>query len=312
MCVCVYILYVLCIACVCVCVCVVCADVAVGSRNLPVPARGCRAGAPPGRAATLVHLPTDDPTPEPASDTPAHLLSAHDPHAERHTGPPSKAARNVVIGVLVAFVVAANLGNLFLSVLVTEKPVLFISLNAQNRNLALASGELGAMTFYVVGFLRLIGPDPFFFLLGRWYGDGAIRWMERTAPSYGAVLRQLEKGFDKARLPVVAFAPNNPVCLFAGAAGMGWGAFLAANAFGTAVRLVLIRMFASAFEGPLGSLKGFITDYRWPLLGVSLVLVVLTIWSDRKAGREGIGDLVHLDEDIHDHELDPAVAPEDA
>jgi hypothetical protein len=261
-------------------------------------------------------LPTDDPTPA-APNAPTHepsgpLLSAHDPDPAHHPGPPSKAARNLVVGVLVAFVVASNLGNLFLSVLVTEKPVLFISLNAQNRNLALASGELSAATFYVVGFLRLIGPDPFFFLLGRWYGDSAIRWMERTAPSYGAVLRQLEKGFDKARLPVVAFAPNNPVCLFAGAAGMGWGAFLAANAFGTAIRLVLIRMFASAFEGPLGSLKGFITDFRWPLLGVSFVLVILTIWSDRKAGREGIGDLVHIDEDIHEHEVEPAVTGDDA
>ena len=81
--------------------------------------------------------------------------------------------------------------------------------------------------------------------------------------------------------------------------GMSWGVFALANAIGTVIRLVLIRAFASVFEGPLGSLRVFIGDYRWPILGVSFILVALTMWSDRKAGRESIGDLVTMDEDIH-------------
>lgn len=230
------------------------------------------------------------------------LDEAHPLPHRAHPGPPSALARNLVIGTLIAFVVASNLGNIFLSVLVTDRPLLFIGLNAQNRSLALASGELDALSFYVVGFLRLIGPDPFFFLLGRWYGDGAIRWMERKAPSYGDMLRQLETWFDKARIPIVAFAPNNYVCLFAGAAGMGWGAFLAANAVGTVARLWLIRMFSNAFEGPLGSLRGFISDYRWPVLALSLVVVLATVVNDRRGGRGGITDLATIDEDIASHE----------
>lgn len=219
-----------------------------------------------------------------------------------HPGPPSKAARNLVVGLLIGFVVASNLGNLFLSVLVTDRPLLFIGLNAQNRNLALASGELDAWSFYLVGFLRLVAPDPLFFLLGRWYGDGAIRWMERRAPAYGQLLRQLEEWFDKARFLVVAIAPNNPVCLFAGAAGMSWASFALANAVGTVGRLVLIRAFSGVFEGPLGSLREFIGEYRWPLLALSFLLVGLTMLSDRRGGRDGIGDLVNLDQDIAEHE----------
>ena len=211
-----------------------------------------------------------------------------------------------MVGALSAFVVASYAGNLLLSVLVTDRPLVFISLNAQNRNLALASGELDSAAFYVVGFLRLLAPDPLFFLLGRWYGDGAIRWMEKRAPSYGEILRILETWFGKARLLVVAFAPNNPVCLFAGAAGMTWGAFLLANMVGTAIRLVLIRTFSNAFENQLGSLRGFIGDYRWPLFALSLVLVVLTIWNDRRAGREDIGDLIHMEDDIAVEEVGPA------
>lgn len=260
----------------------------------------------PRRApATLDRLTTED-LPAPDRDDPtsapdvAVATTDQGPGSDHlaPTGPPSTLARNVVIGILVGFVVASYAGNLFLSVLVTERPLLFISLNAQNRNLALASGELSAVSFYVVGFLRLVAPDPLFFLLGRWYGDAAIRWMERRAPSYGAVLRSLERGFHRSRVAVVAFAPNNPVCLFAGASGMSWRVFALANVVGTVIRLGLIRAFASVFEGPLGSLRAFIGDYRWPLLAVSFVLVALTMWSDRKAGRESIGDLVTMDEDI--------------
>ena len=213
-----------------------------------------------------------------------------------------------MVGTLIAFVVASNLGNLFLSVLVNEHPAVFIALNPQNRSLALASSGLSALSFYVIGFLRLVGPDPLFFLLGRWYGDAAIRWMERKAPSYGEMLRYLERGFDKARLPVVAFAPNNPVCLFAGAAGMSVGAFAVANVVGTVIRLVLIRAFSSAFEGPLGSVKAFIGNYRWPLLVLSFVLVGLTLWSDRKGGRSGVGDLARMDDDIAAAETADAAA----
>lgn len=211
-------------------------------------------------------------------------------------------ARNSVIGILIAFVVASNLANAFLSVLVTDHPLLFMGLNAQNRNLALASPEVSTWSFYVVGFLRLIGPDPFFFLLGRWYGDGAIRWLERKAPTYGEMLRILEGWFHRARLLVVAIAPNNYVCLFAGASGMAWGPFLLANAFGTAVRLWLVRMFSDLFEGPLGSIRTFIGEYRWPLLALSITLVVFTVVSERRAGRDAVLDLAAMDDNISAHE----------
>ncbi|MBP7630803.1 MAG: hypothetical protein KA758_10160, partial [Acidimicrobiales bacterium] len=88
---------------------------------------------------------------------PADTELAHPVRA--HPGPPNATVRNLAVGTLIAFVVASYVGNLFLSVLVNERPLLFIALNAQNRNLALASSELGALEFYVVGFLRLIGPD---------------------------------------------------------------------------------------------------------------------------------------------------------
>lgn len=239
---------------------------------------------------------------EPTDDLRPAVAAAH--HHPTPSGPPSKAARNVTIGVLVTLVIAANLGNILCATWVNDRPLALIAMNASNRNLALVSGQLDPFAFYVVGFLRLFAPDLFFFWLGRWYGDAAIRWMERKAPTYGELLRQLESWFDKARFVVVAIAPNNPVCLFAGAAGMTYGAFLLANVVGTIVRLVLIRAFSSVFEDLLGSVRDFIGDYRWPITALSVVLVAWTIYADRKGGRDGVGDLVNLEEGIAEAEAE--------
>lgn len=235
-----------------------------------------------------------------------HDTPAAGPGQEARPGPPSTLARNATIGVLVALVVAANLGNVLFASLVNDHPLALIAMNPSNRNLALASANLDALAFYGVGMLRLLLPDPLFFLLGRWYGDAAIRWMERKAPTYGELLRQLEHWFGKARYVVVAIAPNNPVCLFAGAAGMSVVGFAVANVVGTAVRLVLIRAFSSVFEDLLGSVRGFIGDYRWPITALSVVLVAFTIWNDRRGGRDGIGDLVNLEEGIAEAEAELA------
>ena len=235
-------------------------------------------------------------------DKTAAVAAAH--HHPAPQGPPSSLARNATIGVLVALVVASYAGGILLPSLLDTHPLVLISLNVTNRTLALASGELDATSFFLVGFVRLLLPDPFFFLLGRWYGDAAIRWMERKAPSYGELLRGLERWFDKARFVVVAIAPNNPVSLFAGAAGMSFAGFMAANVVGTIARLLLIRGFSELFEDLLGPVRGFIADYRWPLTALSVVLVALTIWSDRRGGRSGVGDLVNIEEGLSEAEAE--------
>ncbi|WP_426572459.1 DedA family protein [Aquihabitans sp. McL0605] len=242
----------------------------------------------------------DEPSDTP--EGPAAVAAAH--HHPVPQGPPSNALRNITIGVLVFLVVVANAGNIFFATFVNAHPLALIAMNASNRNLALVSNNLAPLSFFLVGFARLFAPDLFFFWIGRWYGDAAIRWMERKAPSYGQLLRQLEGWFDKARFVVVAIAPNNPVCLFAGAAGMGMWPFLIANVVGTIGRLILIRLFSSVFADLLGSIKDFIGTYRWPLTALSLVLVAFTIWNDRRGGRDGIGDLVNLEEGISEAEAE--------
>ena len=64
----------------------------------------------------------------------------------------------------------------------------------------------------------------------------AIRAEKRTR-TFGGTMRRAESWFGKAAYPLVFIAPNNFICLFAGASGMGqWRTYLLwrnAESFGT-------------------------------------------------------------------------------
>ena len=111
---------------------------------------------------------------------------------------------------------------------------------------------------------------------------------------------ELERGFAKAAYPLVAIAPNNWICLFAGSAGMSLGAFVVLNVSGTLGRLYLIRVLGDRFEAPIDDLLDFIRDYRLPLIALSIVVMgVMAVLEYRKGGGE-IEGLTHLEEELGD------------
>jgi membrane protein DedA with SNARE-associated domain len=152
--------------------------------------------------------------------------------------------------------------------------------------------------------------DPLFYLIGYRYGDAAVRWVERKTPSYGQLLRSLERVFAKAAYPLILIAPNAYLCLFAGAAGMRVITFAVLNVVGTFGRLYLIRVFGEAFDSPIDVVVDFITRYRIPLLIVTTALVVFSIWNERRqVGESKVESLSHLEEELEEAEQE--VAAED-
>lgn len=225
------------------------------------------------------------------------------------TGPPSRGARNLVVGLAVFFFVISLVGDSLLSYLVDRHPAWFIALNSRNRNLVLAKPYLDWWTFFAIGTVRLLVSDPLFFLLGRWYGDAGVRWIERRSPTYGPLARSAEHWFGKAAYPLVAIAPNNYVCLFAGAGGMSMPVFFALNIGGTAVRLILLWFASDVIEAPLDLLRELITENRLPVLILSVAVVGISLWLDQRAGGTEVGGLLHIDEDIADEEAEMDDAP---
>jgi len=220
---------------------------------------------------------------------------------------PSRSRAAMVIVPIIALVVANNLGNAFFPTLVTEHPLLLIALSPSNRNFVLVSNSVDPQWFYIVGTLRLLAPDPFFFLLGRWYGEAAITWMERRTPTFGQMMRTLERWFAKASWPLVTTIPNNPVSLLAGAAGMSVAVFATLDVIGTIGRLILLDWVGDIFAGPINWLIHLISQYRLPLLAVTIGIVGFTVIREWRAGTSEIEQLIDLEEqleEIDEHRAD--------
>src|SRR5204862_1253994 len=112
------------------------------------------------------------------------------------------------------------------------------------------------------------------------------------------LLRTLEKWFGKAAYPLVFIAPNNFICLVAGAAGMSIPIFLVLNVTGTIARLWLIRVVGATFDAPIDSLLDFFTRYRVPLFVLSVVLVVFSVWNEHRLGKGELETIRELDGEL--------------
>lgn len=233
-------------------------------------------------------------------EAPADDPPADDRAADQQRPRPSRGKLVATITPIIALIICSNIGDALTTTWAEEHPLALIALNSRNRVLVLTTNQLDALSYYVVGTIRLLLSDPLFFLLGRWYGDTAIRWIEERSPTYGQLARQAERGFSKAAYPLVLLAPNQWICLLAGAAGMSVVAFFALNIIGTLGRLYLIRVLGETFEAPIDDVLGFFRDYRLPLLIGSVVLVVVFAWNEARRGKGDIGAIRDLEHEIEE------------
>ncbi len=221
--------------------------------------------------------------------------------------PPGPHTLRWLIGPVIFLIICSNVANLTWASLQDTHPLLLISLSSINRYLILVSDQLDAVSYYAVGTMRLLVSDPLFFLIGYWYGDRALEWMDARAPNYGPMLRRFQDVFGKAAWPLVLIAPNNFICLFAGAAGMKVWLFYAVNVTGTIGRLYLIRVLGATFSSPIDDVQSFVSQYRWWFIGLSAVAVAWSLRNEFSGGGE-IDQLRHLEEDLLEERPDP---PED-
>jgi hypothetical protein len=197
---------------------------------------------------------------------------------------PSRRTLALILAPIVVLYVGGILADIFAAAIIEEHPLVQLFLNPRLRYLALVANNLDPLPYYAVGFFRLVATDPLFYLLGVFYGHGALRWVERKMGDSDGFIRMIERGFAKRSRLIVFLVPNYLVCVMAGAAGMGLATFVALNAAGTAMRLVLVRLFAKAFEAPLDAFLGFITRYRWWIVGLSALLFGLQAVTKKRKG----------------------------
>lgn len=180
--------------------------------------------------------------------------------------------------------------------LVTSAPELLIALSSRNRYLVLVAGRIDVWAYYLIGTIRLMAPDPFFFAIGWFYGPAALKWMETRTPTVGSLMRSTEKLFVRFGHPLVVILPNNYVSVIAGASGMSPWLFGFLNLTGTVGRLVLVAWVGDVFQGPIDTVLGWVADYRIPLLVASIALVALGAANEARRGRKEIVGLRRLED----------------
>ncbi len=216
---------------------------------------------------------------------------------------PSRPSRRRLYLLLVPIVVLTGLayvGDILAAGLVERHPLWLIALNTRKRYLALVVPHTDPLPFYIVGTLRQVFSDPLFYLLGRWYGDGGVRWLERKMGESGSVVRFMERGFAKASWPMVALFPNALICMLAGASAMPVWLFLVLNVGGTIVAMVVLRAFGNVFGAPLEAITGFLDQYRWQLIALSATLFALNAVLNRRQGKGGLESVRAMERELEE------------
>lgn len=189
----------------------------------------------------------------------------------------------LLVAPIVAITGMGLLATAFTPALATRHPLLLIALDARNRFLVLARHvDLGP--FVVVALLRRTLSDPLFYVLGRLYGEGALRWLEKKGGG-GQLVVLTEKLFKRAGYPMVFLFPGAIVCALAGQTGMSPAGFLVANVAGTLTSVLLVRRFSSALASPVDALLGFFSRHLVATTCVSVGLVLLSLVLNRAQGK---------------------------
>ena len=174
------------------------------------------------------------------------------------------------------------LGDIVGPSLINSSPLLQIFINPRNRWLLLASPQVDAIPFFIVGFVRLILTDPIAYVLGWQYGDRAIAWVETKMGDEGGFIRKVERWFGKVAPLVILVAPSFNWCVLAGASRMKPRLFIALNVTGTIGRLILFRIAGEAFREQLEDILELVQRYQWWLVAASFLVVALQVF--RKGG----------------------------
>jgi hypothetical protein len=161
-------------------------------------------------------------------------------------------------------------GTALTPVLAGRHPLLLIVMEARDRNLLLAR-HVGVAAFVVVGSLRRLVSDPFFYLLGRRHGEAGVGWLERHGGGHlvGATVR----AFRRAAYPMLVVFPGAVVCTLAGDAGIRPVVFGAVVAVRTIAMVLLIRLVGNVFAGPVDATLRLFDQHLLVTTVTSLALV---------------------------------------
>jgi len=183
---------------------------------------------------------------------------------------------------MVAFTVALYVGNALAPTLIKDAPLLLLVLAPKLRWLLLVANDVEPIPYFVVPLLRASAVLGVYYLLGHWYGDRSLRWLESRAGNAMRPVLWIERNFHRARVPVTIVFPGNVSALLAGADHMSAPLFFVVALASVALRLWAVRALAELLRGPLLTVVTWIGDNQLWLTVVSVACVMIWVgWSNR-------------------------------
>jgi membrane protein DedA with SNARE-associated domain len=206
--------------------------------------------------------------------------------SEQIQAEPTPRSGPVWVAAFVALVVCTNVGGAIFSKLLKHHPLQLLMLSSRNRYLVLTAPITAVVPWAVIGAVRLFVAALVCHMIGRCYGDRALRWFWKFLGMPQEQVAKFEAQVAKAEwLMVPFFVGSNIVWALTGAAKTTWRRLAPMFVVGVVARLVLLRWLAHEFRSQLLSVVNWTNKYQWYILVASVVLVVLANVRNFRKGR---------------------------
>lgn len=211
---------------------------------------------------------------------------------------PRKLIVSLTLAPIVLMTVAANIANAFFAPLFDNHPLVLIAFDARARNLILVTAKIGFLAWFVVAMIRRTIFHPLYFLLGRWYGEAAVRWIAKRSPDLASLVTTIEGWFPRYGWLIVTINSHPLICVLAGASAMRMAAFVAYNIVGNAISLLIIWRLGEAAREPIDDVGGFIGQYSLPLTIVTFTLVAFYVIRGRSRGESNLESVDEIEAEL--------------
>lgn len=169
--------------------------------------------------------------------------------------------------------------------LLREAPLVLLALHPFEPWSLLVSTRTGLVPFLLVVVAVRAVPCCGDYLVGRWYGPGALARLSRR-PRAGRLVRTVQRLSARAGGALLLLYPGATASVLAGANGLPVRRFLPLMVAGIVLAALLTRLLAHAAASPLTAAAAALDRWAVPAGVVLLALVLLTQLRPRRRGQD--------------------------
>jgi len=191
--------------------------------------------------------------------------------------------RKAVLTFTTMLFVIGTIGSNIGPALVDNHPSLVLALSSRNRNLFGSVPYIDVIPYAAIGFVRILIAGIALYLVGRWYGEKALGWVEGNLGELPAIYHWTEKAVNKGGWVALVLMPgSNVVCLLLGHKRMDAKRFVPLLSIGIVIKLIVLRLGGDQFEDQIRSFLSAIEQYQWYIVAA---LFGLSFFQSMRKGR---------------------------